>query len=205
MKRMCNSEWRVAIGIGLLACAVGLVGCPNGFKPHYIVDIERDFATQQEKNLIFVAENTYPSREEVAAVYPAGTNPQDLPEEVWWYFGDFGNDFRLPYAITTGAIEFYLQMVLEDEANRVLPELAPFPGAVERFKYTATIKYFTTFEGEGGEVFSNVYVVTMGLHWSESAGPLTGHGFDLARKVVLTPAGEVLQVQGDGELAISIS
>jgi hypothetical protein len=184
---------------------VSLVGCPNGFRARYIVDIDRDFATAQEEDLILIAENTYPPREEVLALFPSGTDPQTLPEDLWWYVDYLGSDTRHPYAITTGAIEYYTQKIHDDQANHILPDSNPFPGAVEQFKYTASIEYFTTFEGEEGETFSNVHVVSMSLSFGGSSGPLSGSGFNMGRKVILTPAGEVLQVQGDGDVGYWIS
>jgi hypothetical protein len=194
------------MAIGLIACVAGLVGCPRGINERFRVDIQRHFGTEQEKNLILIAENTYPAREDVATLYPVGTKPEDLPEHVWWYYGQFGNMQRLPYAITADAIEYYTQQVRTHARDHLLGGLTQrFPNASELFYYSASIQYFASYEGEGGNTFSNVYVVSMIISFGESVGPGTGSGFGQERVVVLTPEGEVLQVQGDGEADVSIS
>ncbi|MDX9974833.1 MAG: hypothetical protein RBU21_17735 [FCB group bacterium] len=197
-KRKC--VYHAAMAIWLIACAASLAGCPSELatRLRYDVHINRHFDTLLERDLILVAENTYPDPEDVVELYPLGTNPEDLPENVWWYYGYFGSDTRYPYAITADAIEYYKQKVLEDRANAV-PEPDLWEAHSEDFRYTATVKYFATFNGEEGETFSDVYVVTMSLNWRESCGPLCGGGFYQDREVVLTPSGEVLQVLGDGE------
>ncbi|MDX9974834.1 MAG: hypothetical protein RBU21_17740 [FCB group bacterium] len=203
--KVSSSVYRLAMTTCLFACTVGLVGCPSGAMLRYRVDIDRDFQTPLEEDLILIAENTYPSREEVATqAYSPGTDPESLPENVWWYFVEGSGEFRYPYALTAGAIEYYTQKILDDRAN-ALSGSAPVAGEKEHFEYEASIDYHATFEGEEGESFSDVYVVTMKLEWSESHGIATGSGFSQDRLVVITPSGEVLQVQGDDRVYLIMS
>jgi hypothetical protein len=197
--------FRIAMAVCMVGCALGLVGCPNGFRARYVVNVQRHFITQQEADLISVAEHTYPPRDEVLALFHPGTNTQDLPQELWWYEDYSSSDSRKPYAITTGAIEYYTQKIEDDEANRTLPDGLPFPGACERFEYSATIHFHASYEAEGGQTFTDVFVVKMSLHWGESIGPLSGGGFYKTRTVVMTPDGTVLAVQGDEPTAMYIS
>jgi hypothetical protein len=187
------------------ASAVCLLGCPPGPTRTYDVQIERNFATLEEEVLIQIAEASHPAREDVAAVYPAGTKPEDLPEHVWWYYKEFGSSLRLPYAITADAIEYYKQLVLGHQAYYLQHRASLSPEGGEQFYYIANIHFFANFEDEHGETYSNVYVVSMALGWNYSSGPDTGAGFDQDRAVVLTPSGEVLHVQGDGRARVFVS
>jgi hypothetical protein len=203
MRKELSAAYHLTILLFLLACPVSFIGCPGDFGPRYIVRIDRNFSSPQEENLILIAENTYPSPEDVVELYPVGTDPDDLPENVWWYFDD-DETFRLPYAITTGAIEHYTQKVYDDEANQVLPESAPFPGALERLIYSATIQHFPTIADGTGEIFTNAYRVTMQFDWKNSEEINARGAFHRYRKVFLTPEGQVLKVEGDGPLAFPV-
>lgn len=201
MRNLHRSARHITLLLCLVASATTLTGCPSEIaaRLNYSIDIDRHFNTPLEEDLILVAENTYPDPEDVAQLYPSGTDPNDLPENVWWYYPYYDSEMRYPYAITADAIEYYKQKIREDRAHAV-PRPDLWDWYSESFKYTATIEYFPTFEGEDSQTFTDVYVVTMRLGWSVSCGPLCGGGFYQDRKVILTPNGEVLQVQGDGQV-----
>lgn len=203
MLRKCK---RFRNGIAVLAvglCALPLLGCPGNLDSRFAVNVERDFDTAEEALLIGVAEAAYPPREEVAALADAhGVDPASLPEEgLWWY--DTQQDIRIPYAITAEAIDYYADKVEEsrDLARVLRPRYGMRMNA--SLDYFATIAYHSSYQ-HGGQTFTGVFAVEMSLDWEYQTRPLSTMHFGKERVVILTPAGEVLAVFGDGETDIPI-
>lgn len=194
----------------LLPLLIVLVGCPGtGGVPSlwwiaprefgsFTQDVQRNAESPEEENLIAIAEAVYPAREDVVAVFVG-----EIPEEpLWWY--DTFDDVRIPYAITAEAIEYYSDLVdqWQEEADADCPWCVTWLSC--SLEYVADIEYHETYENEG-ETFSDVYVVTMNLHWGAYCGPVCAHWFEKDRTVVLTPDGEVLNVFGDGPTSFIVS
>ncbi len=57
----------------------------------------------------------------------------------------------------------------------------------------------------GNARFSDVYVVSMRLGWSQTCGNLCGLQFTTSRTVVLSRDGKVISVDNDGGVEVSIS
>jgi hypothetical protein len=157
------------------------------------LSIERDFDSPEEQELIQIAESIYPAREDVLAVYEVDRLGEPPDGDLWWYAE--GRRELIPYAITTEAIEYYTDLMLqwrEDPPGRVGPNYPTY-----RFSYTANMDHHETYENEG-QSFIDVYVVTMELDWGSVRGWLAAGGFTKMRIVVLTPDGEPLGIFGDG-------
>jgi hypothetical protein len=177
----------VALIIGLLA-----VGCPDAHETW----VSRSFDGEEEEALIAAAESVCPNREAVLAVY----NYDELgpaPDEgcLWWYAKY--NGVRIPYALTRGAIDYYMAKQEQWRGKSPTGEAAPASKS-SVLDYSARIRWRETY-GLGDQAFEDVYVVTLSLSWSKTGGPLSGHGFDIVRIVVLKADGTVLAVEGDGE------
>lgn len=187
--------------LGVVACAASLLGCPRGLEERFTVSIARDFDTQEEENLLAVAEAAYPPREDVAALAEAnGTDPTTLPlEGYWWY--DTLDEVSIPYAATGDAVDYYEQLVADrrELARQLRPRYSRTMEA--HLDYSAGISYYSTYQ-HGGQTFTGVFVATMRLDWSSQSGPLLGMGFTKDRIVVLNPAGEVQAIFGDGETLV---
>lgn len=183
-----NSLWNHCF----LAC-IGLLlaGCPYPEGNFSAATIERVFETPEEAALIEIAEQVCPSREAVLSV-AASDERAALETEggdgcLWWYGYDNGpgGGWRLPYAVTLDAVEYYAARV-----DQCFAAGAAAPDAY--FDYVATIEFQSNFI-EGEKAFQNVYLVTLSMAYTEDMRG-TGHG----RRVILTGEGEVLAVFGDG-------
>jgi hypothetical protein len=73
-----------------------------------------------------------------------------------------------------------------------------------RFSYQANISSSPAYSRDG-RVFQDVYVVEMGLQWSNYCGSLCACGFHLDRTVVLSRDGSVLCVFGDQKPMVVVS
>jgi hypothetical protein len=102
---------------------------------------------------------------------------------------------RIPFAITTEAIDYYSDVILQLREDHPDPVCPLYPASF--FSYTANVAFHETYENEG-QTFTDVYVVTMELDWGDGLGFLSGGGFEKMRAVVLTPDGKPLGIFGDG-------
>jgi hypothetical protein len=178
--------------IGTVVCAVLCVGCPQPAEVVFGLSVERNFDSPEELELIEIAESIYPAREDVLAVYEVEYIGEPPDGDLWWYTE---YEVRIPYAITTEAIDYYSDVILQLREDHPDP-VGPFvPGSF--FSYTASVAFYETYENEG-QTFTDVYVVTMEFDWGDGLFFLSGGGFQKMRVVVLTPDGEPLGIFGDG-------
>ena len=185
----CRYLWKLVCAV---VCAVLCVGCPRQPENAFRLSVERIFDSPEELELIEIAESIYPAREDVITVYDVERLGEAPDEDLWWYTED---DVRIPFAITTEAIDYYSDVILQLREDYPDP-VGPLHSA-SFFSYTANVTFYETYEIEG-ETFTDVYVVTMDIDWGDGLGFFSGGGFEKMRVVVLTPDGEPLGIFGDG-------
>lgn len=177
----------------LLSVLLVLPGCPDDADDvnWSTATIERTFATPEEAALIDIAEHACPARDTVLAV--AALDQRAMLEAeagdgcLWWYdfFDGEDSDWRVPYAITSDAIDYYKSRI----------DLFVQGGAAAPYAYldySATIAFQSNFTA-GEKQYGDVYLVDMSMYYSENRVFLGKH-----RSVVITAEGEVLAVFGDG-------
>jgi len=170
---------------------------PEGDAGDYTCILEREAPDSASSRLLAIAECVYPPREllsDLAASrnWEIGSDTAKVP--LWWARGT--NERRIPYAATRGGLEHYLRLT-QKYRDRDFME----PGAHRIFEseliYRASMARRVEFV-LGMQSFKDVYVARIELSWSYDDGtflPLvTAH-----RTVVLSPAGKILAVDGDGQ------
>ena len=170
----------------------------------FVATVHRGFRNSEEEHLIRIAEETYPQAEAVLSI--AGSRPgrEALSKEkrLWWY--DKFDGVRLPYAVTMDAVRYYLRLTQalgrgdSTQTNGIRMKRG-------EFSYHANISARPSTYSRDGRVFRDVYVVDMGLSWSNYCGPLCACGFHLDRTVVLRRDGTVLCVFGDRKPMVVVS
>ena len=172
--------------------------------------VERTFANSFEEQLIEKAEQYYPLRDSVVSLAEQfGVSSDSIPSnDYWWY--QIYRGIRVPYAITSEAIEYFVESVKIVERNtREVCKNYSYSA-----QYVATVRFERTYTVQpmviGGESksFENVYVVTMSLTWGSSYhGPGLGdaYGVRADRLVVFDEQGIMLGVFYDGGAGIAVS
>ena len=166
----------------------------------YRVQIFRKFKNSREEELMRIAEATYPPHQSVVESDRSSEADKKAPN-LWWH-GDF-DGVRLPYAITTSAVIYYRQKIREFRAG-------DFKGSnnIEmlsaHMKYVSSIEYRTTYQADKREL-RDVYLVKMQLDWSQFCGGTCAMAFNRQRTVVLSKAGAVFWVDGDGAQSVIVS
>jgi hypothetical protein len=167
--------------------------------------IRRGFPDSTAARLLGIAEAVYPPRDLLVRLaaeknYEMGADTAGSP--LWWCSGV--GQSRIPYAVTAGALEHYLKLT-QLYREREFREAGTRPLFFSELIYRATIAERDSFTLKGTP-HRGVYVANLTLAWSYDDGtflPLV----EARRVVVLSPAGEVLAVEGDGgaEEKVSIS
>ncbi|MCX5758845.1 MAG: hypothetical protein NTU83_10150 [Candidatus Hydrogenedentes bacterium] len=143
--------------------------------------------------MIVAAEHACPVREDVLAA-AAPEERESLEAEagdkcLWWYQD---SSFKVPYAITSDAIDYLAQQIEEERQSTSMLLLILSPVIGSQLNYQATIEFRNRFTS-GTKQFDDVYLVHMVLSYDRG---LTG--FQKERTVVVRADGEVLAVFGDG-------
>ncbi|MBI2433793.1 MAG: hypothetical protein HYV26_13075 [Candidatus Hydrogenedentes bacterium] len=97
------------------------------YEPTYVVDVQRNAVSTEEEAYIALAESVCPPYEDVIAEF-GGTPPAPSEECLWWY-----DEYMTPYAITSGAIDYYVNLVREAESEE--SESSAF------FRYEVHVEY----------------------------------------------------------------
>lgn len=163
-------------------------------KNSFRVNTSRKFANKEEERLLKIAEVVYPTAEEKqtkCAKLILGN-----PSNVNWACGSFDN-VLVPYAITKSAVIYYLKMT--DDFRKGKSKMK-----TSALNYSAEIKFQPSYEIKE-EKFTDVYVVSMKLGWSNVCGDLCALIFSKDRTVVLDKNGKILFVDGDGETPVMVS
>ncbi len=163
----------------------------------YTMSIVRTYPDSLAGRLLGIAEAVYPPRDLLIGLAAErgdefGSDTTQGP--VWWSQGTGLR--RVPYAVTAGAIDHYARLTLHYR-DRGFLEPGVRPLFSSEFLYQATIARRGTFH-LGAAQYEDVYVALLDLLWTYDDGtfiPLV----KARRVVVLTPAGEVLAVDGDGQ------
>jgi hypothetical protein len=157
------------------------------------VKIVRRFADEKEERLLQIAEATYPAESQVKERSRAKTEAQIGNERLWWCSSFDG--VRIPFAITKGAVAYYLGVSTEFGKNK--PRHHFWTNMMSsRLTYSASLVREETYRA-GTSEFTKVYVVSMELTWSQYCGPRCAMRFQASRKVVVSEEGKVLAVEND--------
>ena len=170
----------------------------------FVATVNRGFRNSEEERLIRIAEETYPPAEAVLSIAetrPGGHGPSKQ-ERLWWY-GEF-DGVRLPYAVTMDAVRYYLALT-QAFGRGDTTQTNGIPMKRSNFSYHANVSSRPSTYSRDGRVFEDVYVVEMGLRWSNYCGSLCACSFDLDRTVVLRRDGTVLCVFGDQRPRVLVS
>ena len=212
VERVCLMK-KIAFSFLLLGCFASIVFAqPSGYrvaeneisvalpvisqknKNLFKAEISRKFADKKEERLLKIAEAVYPTAEEKAKNC---SNPVlGNPSNVNWACGSFDNVLVL-YAVTKSAVICYLKLTddFRKDKNRM---------KTSSLTYSAEIKFHPGFQITE-EKFTDVYVVSMKLGWSNVCGDLCALMFNKDRTVVLDKNGKILFVDGDGETPVMVS
>ena len=107
----------------------------------------------------------------------------------------------IPYAITKGAVTYYLKMTEEfkqpGSGDPMRPKMLN-----SQFAYTATVTRHESYSLDHSVLLStpvlkNVYVVKMTLAWQQYCGALCAMTFAKSRIVILSDDGRVLAILND--------
>ncbi|MCE9519125.1 MAG: hypothetical protein K8R87_06195 [Verrucomicrobia bacterium] len=163
---------------------------------HQVV-IKREAADAKQAAMIAVAEAAQPSKE--ALRQAAGDAAVPTGEKVWWYKEELG--IRIPCAITADAVSYYTDLV--GKFGKQVFKRYSQPSS--RLDYHAGVDYHKEFKFDG-ITYSDVYVVTLKLTFSENfaATEAAGMEFKKERMVVLDAQGKVLLITGDGPTEVPI-
>ena len=177
-------------------------------KRKFTKTIERIFANDFEKNLIFNAESIHPICDSVIACAPSHLH-EYIRENNCWFFEAF-DGVLIPYAITSDGIEYYDSLIDTMTAGNKFKFIIN-----ATFEYHAEIEFKETYTFEGNSLFNNeplptvsyerVYVVSMTLKWDQYCGPLCALWISHQRVVVFDEFGNPLNVFYDGPIPIVVS
>jgi len=159
------------------------------------LSIVRSFVNSKEERLLSIAEATYPPRAEVLRATRRKLELYARPlsdKNLWWC--DAFDGVLIPYAITKGAINYYITVIEEFHKG----DYSRTKG-IKMFgtlKYAGNIKHQDSYQ-VGKEEFKDVFVVSMQLAWRQYCGLTCSMNFDTDRIVVMDSKGNVLYVSGD--------
>jgi hypothetical protein len=164
-------------------------------RPHS-VRIRRVARTPEERRALEAAERADAPRDSVlAAMRRYRYRPDSLPTEprLWWARAIDG--VRWPYAITDAAVRYYLALG-RDFRRGDFREVGGLRMSSSSLRYIAT----TERQAEATlqeHTFRDVYVVHVELTWNNHCGDLCALNITAERTVIVSPAGEVLLIEGD--------
>lgn len=170
----------------------------------FVAQVHREFRNPEEERLLRIAEEVYPPTKAVLSLADRHLDRKALLREkrLWWY-GEF-DGVRLPYAVTTDAVRYYLA-ITQALARGDRSKTGGFGMKQTDFSYTASVSPGPTTYAKRGQTFENVYVVELSLEWSDYCGSLCACGFGLDRTVLLRPDGTLVCVFGDRKPNVIVS
>lgn len=168
----------------------------------YEQSIERISSNDFEKNLIEIAENTYPPKMDVMAA--AIFSNIEIPDSAYWYYNSF-DGVLIPYAITVDAINYYSELI---EALNTGELQTIFITA--SFDYKAEVEFKEEYalannEKDESDNYADVFVVEMNLKWENYCGSLCALWINKKRTVVFSEEGELLKIYFDGAKPVVVS
>lgn len=162
----------------------------------YTCSIRRD-APDSASRFLAIAECAYPRGDLLAALatqkgYEFGSDTVGVP--IWWSKGK--NERRVPYAATRAALEHYLKLT-QKYRDREYHEPGMQPIFTSALIYEASISREEDF-AIGAATFTNVWVAHIHVSWTYDDGTFLPF-VSAHRTVVLSPKGDMLAVDGDGQ------
>jgi hypothetical protein len=179
--------------------------------------VARGGRTPQERELIAVAESLYPDSAALLSASPDAKEPDQLAAiasgvspstykvspraagsstDRWWY-DDFDGTW-VPYAVTAGAVDYYLFRLRDLAAGRGQFVYAPGqPPDRGTLSYKATIRRST----QPGVS----HVVELRISWDYWCGMLCAMSFTHVRTISFDATGRVLRIVGDGRPEVGAS
>ena len=157
----------------------------------HTVTVTRKAADDAERRLIAAAEAAQPPRADVQKAAGETKLPEQGP--VWWYREALG--LRIPYALTTEAVDYFTALV----RSYAKESFTRYTQPSSRVEYTASVAAHQSFQHEEAS-FTNVRVVTLSLAFDQNfcATGTEGLAFRKERTVVFDAAGKILAIFGDG-------
>jgi hypothetical protein len=207
--------------LSLLIPSLGRAGSPTGYyvdsvevrsEPpvvrhesggEYNIIVARVAPDSIMSHLLAIAECAYPPRSLLAGLaatngYEIGSDTAKVP--LWWCNGI--RERRIPWAATRGALEHYLALTQKYRDNDFhVPGV--YPVFTSELTYRATIARRDAF-ALGNRSFYDIYVADVELSWMYDDGTVWPR-FTASRRVILTPEGEILVVDGDGQGTEAVS
>jgi hypothetical protein len=170
----------------------------------FVASVHRNARSSEMERLIRIAEETYPQSEAILPIAETRPGAEALQKEkrLWWY-GEF-DGVRLPYAVTMDAVRYYLGLVQAMGRGDSAPTNGIRMKRAE-FSYHANISDRPATYSRDGRVFKDVYVVELGLRWSNYCGSTCACLFNIDRTVVIRRDGTVLCVFGDRKPRVTVS
>jgi hypothetical protein len=161
------------------------------------ITIRREAADAAQAKLIATAEAAGPEAAALRKAIGDGPEPKDVSQ--WWYREDLG--IRIPFAVTSGAVEYFSKLVGDYGKQEFKRYMEPSSS----LDYHAAVAWHPQFEHDGKK-FADVHVVTLKLVFSQNfaATGTEGMQFEKSRTVVLDAKGKVLAVFGDGPTEVPI-
>lgn len=168
----------------------------------FTLAIRREFADSTEARLLGIAEATYPPRDELltlSVVHRTEIGPDTTRVPMWWYDGV--GVHRVPYAVTAGALDYYVKLTDRFRSHN-------FWGAFARSLFWTDLNYKASMSHHDeyytdAERYEDVYVAEITLGWGYDEGTFVPIS-RAHRLVVLNRDGKVLMVDGDGAVQESI-
>jgi hypothetical protein len=167
---------------------------------HHQVHIQRKAADDREKQLIAAAEKCVPDAAALAKSVGKDTAGIAQPKSgPWWNKEVLG--IRIPFAITADAIGYYSKLVTQYGQQK----LVRFAQPNSDFSYHAKVTKHPAYEHHGKSL-QDVIVVTMTMKFRQNfvATVTEAFEFEKSRTVVFDKDGNILGVQGDGDVEVPV-
>ncbi len=167
--------------------------------PH-VIDIDRVVKKENDLKLIKKAENIYPDKGNVLKASRKKRYEKHISGEknLWWY-NEFDN-IRIPYAVTTDAIEYYSNLIKQYRQKEWGRDIKPS----SHFIYHAEVFFKDNYK-INDKCFANVNVIRMELHFKARFSSLAGVTFKKERIILIDLNGKVVLISGDGPTSVWVS
>lgn len=165
------------------------------FKREFTQSITRNFNNEFEEKLLKQAESIYPPRDSVLKVVLE--KEKYLIPEIGYQFYRTIDHIKIPYAITSEAVEYYSNKINELYKDSISIIYSA------KFVYNAEVKFYEAFKLDVDRISlaikqpynaNNVFVVEMTLEWGHGCGNMCCLGIWIKRVVVFDFQGNLLKV-----------
>jgi hypothetical protein len=175
------------------------------FNREFSQSISRNFNNEFEEKLLNRAESIYPPRDSVLKFTPEKYK-NSIPSTGYWFY-DIIDSIKIPYAITSHAVDYYSKKVdeLYKDSTSIIYSA--------KFIYKAEVNYYDTYSLKVDRIhqfikqpysFNNVFVVEMYLEWIHECGNLCGLSISLKRIIIFDKQGNFLRTFYDRSTSVLI-